>query len=49
MMFFSNAMLYLFDWIASRLALDLGLREEGGCLGCLDEREIIDQLHYGRD
>jgi hypothetical protein len=49
MIFFSNSVLHILDWIADRLALDLGLREEGGCLDCLDEREIIDQLHYGRD
>ena len=48
MMFFSNAMLYLFDWIASRVAIDLDPPGGGAC-DSVDEREIIEQLHYGRD
>jgi hypothetical protein len=48
MMFFSNTMLYLFDWIAGRLELDFGPRD-GKIFDALDEREVIDQLQYGRD
>jgi hypothetical protein len=48
MIFFSTTVLHIFDWVASRLALDFDLRKDG-VLDSLDEREVIEQLQYGRD
>ena len=48
MIFPSTIVLRLMDWIARRLGFDLGIPENIG-FDSLDEREVIDQLHYGRD
>jgi hypothetical protein len=48
MIFPSDTLLRLVNWIANRLRFDLDLREES-IVGPLDEEEIADQLQYGRD
>ena len=48
MIFPSSALLHLFVWIAKHLGLDLEIPEVGA-FDSLDEREVNDQLHYGRD
>ena len=48
MIFLSTALLRLMDWILNHLGFDLDLRE-GGVVGFIDEREIFEQLQYGRD
>jgi hypothetical protein len=44
----SNTFLRIVDWIAQRIGLNLGLPEDI-TLDSFDEREIADQLRYGRD
>ena len=44
----NNTMLRLMEWIARRLGIDLGIRESS-VFDSLDEREVTEQLHYGRD
>jgi hypothetical protein len=41
-------LLRLMDWLASRLGFDFGMRG-GNVFDSLDEREVNEQLHYGRD
>jgi len=48
MMLPDNMLLRFFAWIAVRLGLDLDFRED--CIvDSLDEREVTEQLQYGRD
>ena len=44
----NTALLRFMNWIADRLGIDLGL-EEDGIIQSLDEREVTEQLQYGRD
>jgi hypothetical protein len=48
MIFPSTTLLQLIVWVARRLGLDLEIPEIG-VFDSLDEREITEQLHYGRD
>ena len=48
MMFPSTALLQLIVWIAKRLGLGFEIPEIG-VFDALDEREINEQLHHGRD
>ena len=41
-------LLRFIDWIADRLGLDLDLQEDR-IMDPLDEREVSEQLQYGRD
>ena len=44
----NETVLWVMNWIADRLGLDIGL-EEDGIIQSLDEREVTEQLQYGRD
>jgi hypothetical protein len=48
MIFLSTSMLWLIDRLAKLLGLDLGIPQNIG-FDSLDEREVTEQLHYGRD
>ena len=43
-----SAVLKIMGWIANRLGFDLDLQEDG-FFDSLEEREITEQLHHGRD
>jgi hypothetical protein len=44
----STTFLRVLDWIARRLGIDFG-PDEDGIVESLDEREVAEQLQYGRD
>jgi hypothetical protein len=44
----SDTVLRIVDCIARHIGLDLGL-PESSVLDSLDEREVTEQLHFGRD
>jgi hypothetical protein len=48
MIFPSTTILRVLDWIALRFGIDFGL-DEDGIVESLDEREVSEQLRYGRD
>lgn len=48
MIFPSTTFLRVLDWIALRLGIDF-TPDEDGIVESLDEREVSEQLRYGRD
>ena len=48
MIFPSTIVLRVLEWIAHRISIDFGL-EVDGIVESLDEREVSEQLQYGRD
>jgi hypothetical protein len=48
MIFPSTTLLQLIVWVAKRLGLELEIPDIGA-FDALDEHEVIEQLHYGRD
>lgn len=48
MIFPSTTLLQLMVWVARRLGLELEIPDIGA-FDALDEHEVIEQLHYGRD
>ena len=48
MIFPSTTLLQLIVWVARRLGLELEIPEIGD-FDALDEREVTEQLHHGRD
>lgn len=48
MIFPGSTLLWLIDWLARIVGIDFGIADNIG-FDSLDEREVSEQLHYGRD